>query len=54
MTLAHNPSSLVHQATGRLSKHLSRRLPYYLTPDEVRKLIEVTENERDQLFLTTL
>ena len=54
MTLAHNPSSLVHQATGRLSKHLSRPLPYYLTSDEARKLVEVTENERDRLFLRLL
>ena len=54
MTLAHNPSSLVHQATGRLSKHLSRALPYYLTPDEAHKLIDIAESDRDQLFLTTL
>ena len=54
MTLARNPNSLVHQATGRLSKHLSQRLPYYLTPEEVHRLIEVTEDERDRLLLRLL
>ena len=54
MTLAHNPNSLVHQATGRLSKHLSQRLPYYLTPEEVHRLVEVTEDERDRMLLRLL
>ena len=47
-------TSLVHRATGRVSQHLSQRLPYYLTPAEVHKLIEVTEGERDRLLLRLL
>lgn len=37
-----------------MSRHLSRRLPYYLTPEEVHQLIEATENERDHLFFRML
>ena len=41
-------------ARAHVSRHLSRRLPYYLTPEEVHQLIEATENERDHLFLRML
>ena len=42
------------RAKGLVSNSLSRRLPYYLTPDEVHKLIDAADNERDRLFLRTL
>ena len=32
----------------------SRRLPYYLTPDEAHALIDSAENERDRLLLRLL
>lgn len=41
-------------ARAQVSKHLSRRLPYYLTPEEAHQLIEVADNERDRLFLRLL
>lgn len=33
---------------------MSRRLPYYLTPEEAHQLIDAAENERDRLFLRLL
>ena len=54
MTLAKRADSTISRARGQLSKHLGRHLPYYLTPDEVHKLIDVAESDRDQLFLRTL
>ena len=41
-------------ARAQVSRRLSRRLPYYLTPEEAHLLIESTENERDQIFLRLL
>jgi len=41
-------------ARAQVSHHLSRRLPYYLTPQEAHQLIDATENERDRLFLRLL
>lgn len=41
-------------ARAHVSQHLSRRLPYYLTPEEAHHLIHAAENERDRLFLTLL
>jgi len=41
-------------AWAQVSRHLSRRLPYYLTPQEVHQLIEAAENPRDHLLLTLL
>lgn len=38
-------------ARSHVSGHLSQRLPYYLTPDEVHRLIEAAENERDRLLM---
>ena len=38
----------------QVSRHLSRRLPYYLTPEEAHLLIDAAENERDRLFLRLL
>ena len=47
------PSSLV-LARSHLSRQLSRRLPYYLTPDEAHQIINAAENDRDQLLLRLL
>ena len=41
-------------ARAQVSRHLSRRLPYYLTPQEAHQLIDATENERDRLFIRLL
>ena len=38
----------------QVSGHLSRRLPYYLTPGEVHQLIGAAKSGRDQLFLRLL
>ena len=50
------PQSASHMSLARaqVSRHLSRRLPYYLTPEEAHSLIEAAENERDRLFLRLL
>ena len=41
-------------AKAQVSHHLSRRLRYYLTLDEVHRLTDAAENERDRLFLRLL
>ena len=41
-------------ARAQVSRQLSRRLPYYLTPEEVHQLIAAAENQRDHLFLRLL
>ena len=41
-------------ARAQASRQLSRRLPYYLTSEEVHQLIAAAENERDHLFLRVL
>ena len=41
-------------ARAHVSRHLSRRLPYYLTPEEAHRLIDSAENERDRLLLRLL
>ena len=41
-------------AKAQVSRQLSRRLPYYLTPEEAHQLIDAAENERDRLFLRFL
>ncbi len=46
-----NRSSL---ARAHISKQLSRRLPYHLTPEEAHKLIDAAGNERDELFIRLL
>ena len=38
-------------ARAQVSRQLSHRLPYYLTPEEAHQLIDAAENERDHLFL---
>ena len=54
MTLAGRTTSAITKAKAQVSQHLSRRLPYYLTPEEAHPLINSTENERDKLFLRLL
>ena len=39
---------------SQVSRHLSRRLPYYLTLEGAHRLICATENSRDHLFLRLL
>ena len=54
MNLVKRDRSMMVTAKGLVSKSLSRRLPYYLTPDEAHKLIDAADNERDRLLLRTL
>ncbi len=61
MTASHNAlatrSPRLHALTlakNQVSKQLSRRLPYYLTPDEVHRLIEAADTERDRLLMRVL
>ncbi len=46
--------SHVTLAKAHVSHRLSRRLPYYLTPEEVHCLIDAADNERDRLLLRLL
>ena len=46
--------SQIAVARSHVSKHISRHLPYYLTPDEAHALIDAALNDRDQLFLRLL
>ena len=54
MTLAKRDYDITPRAKAMLSQHLSQRLPCYLTPDEVHKLLRVTGSERDRLLLELL
>ena len=59
MTTSHpthkqNQPSTVALAKAQISHHLSRRLPYYLTPNEAHQLIDAAGIERDRLFLRLL
>jgi integrase/recombinase XerD len=48
------PTPQIALAKAQVSRHLSRRLPYYLTPEEAHQLINAADNERDRLFLRVL
>ena len=48
------PKGGIALARAQVSRQLSRRLPYYLTPEEAHQLIDAAENERDRLFLRLL
>ena len=39
---------------ARVSRHISRRLPYYLTPEEAHQLIDAAGISRDRLLLRVL
>ena len=41
-------------ARAQRSRHISRRLPYYLTPEEAHLLIDAVDEGRDHLFLRIL
>ena len=47
-------TSQIALARAHVSRHISRRLPYYLIPDEAHQLIDAADDERDRLFLRTL
>ena len=47
-------TATVALARSHVSKHLSRRLPYYLTPEEAHQLIDAAKNERDHMLLRML
>ena len=47
-------TSQIAVARAHVSRHISRRLPYYLIPDEAHQLIDAADDERDRLFLRTL
>ena len=46
--------SKIALARARVSQHLSRHLPYYLTPEEAHLIIDAAESARDRLFLRLL
>ena len=48
------PGPQIAIARSRVSRKLSRRLPYYLTPEEAHRIIFAAENTRDHLFLRLL
>jgi len=54
MTLSKRSVRALTRARAQVSQHLSRRLPYYLTPHEVHLLIEAAVNERDRLMMRLL
>jgi len=47
-------SSSIALALSRVSRHLSRRLPYYLTPEEVHAISAAMKNDRDRLLVRIL
>ena len=47
-------ASEIALAKARVSRQISRRLPYYLTPEEVHLLIDNAETDRDRLLLRLL
>ena len=48
------PASGIVLARAQVSLQLSRRLPYYLTPEEAHQINEAAASERDHLFLRLL
>ena len=49
-----SPGRSLVLARAHISRHLSRRLPYYLTPEEAHSLISAALSERDRLLLAVL
>ena len=49
-----NSTPQITLARAQVSRHLSRRLPYYLTPGEAHQIIDAAESDRDQLLLRML
>ncbi len=54
MTLVRRNTTAIARAKALVSRQISRRLPYYLTPEEAHELVEAAETERDRLFLRLL
>ena len=54
MTLAKRNNPLIPKAKGLVAQHLSRRLPYYLPPDEAHPIIDACQNQRDCLLVRVL
>lgn len=54
MTLAKRDVPAVLQGKAHISRHLSRSLPYYLTPDEAHPVIDACQNQRDCLLVRVL
>ena len=54
MTLAKRTVPVIARAKAQVSRHLSRSLPYYVTPDEVHPLIDACQNQRDCLLMRVL
>ena len=55
MMLARRDSgNRITKSRALASRRLSKRLPYYLTPDEAHALIDATRTERDRLLLRLL
>lgn len=50
-SIRHESANQITLVRAHVSKQFSRRLPYYLTPEEAHKLIGAAGNERDCLFL---
>lgn len=47
-------STKIALAHAQVSRQISRRLPYYLTPEEAHRIIDGAQSQRDQLFLRLL
>ena len=55
MTIARrNSGNRTAESRALVSRRLSQRLPYYLTPEEAHSLIDATTTERDRLLLRLL
>ena len=53
-SLARRSGPMITLARAHVSRHLSRRLPYYLTWEEAHQLIDAAQDERDRLLLRLL
>ena len=51
MTLAKRSVPSVAQRRAQVRQHLSRSLPYYVTPEEAHKLEDAGQNPRDCLLM---
>ena len=47
-------TSAIALAQAQVSHHLSRRLPYYLVPEEAHQIIDAAASGRDHLFFRLL
>ena len=54
MVAGHDRGNRIAKSRALVSRRLSQRLPYYLTPEEAHALIDATITERDRLLLRLL